>query len=196
LSIYDFVGKEIHNPINNGGAPVTQAMFGTPQKLRALHQSLRTRDGTKQETYTLLYYVAGLSTYCGIRGKTILTGFMSGCYLFRYRQGGELRAAHVGTDNTNMQLNTAAKAAWKTVTSDPTVSEIVGFDPANDVSAKLLADATKLGGVIQIMGIWEGNGGMRVGLVSTGREGTMKLVGIEPAPLRPWASIQTDPKMR
>lgn len=196
MNIYDFVGQEIQNPINNGSAPVTQAMYGSPQKLRALNQTLKTLDGKKQIAFTLLYYVAGLSTHCGIRGKPILTGFMSGCYLFRYRKHGELRAAHVGTDNTDLTLNAAAKAAWKTITTDPHVTDVFGYDPANDVSNNLLQEAGKLGGATQIVGLWEGNGAMRVGLVSSDRGGKMRLVGFEPAPLRPWTAIQNDPKMR
>lgn len=196
MSIYDFVGQQIDNPIKNNGAPVKSTMYGEPQKLRALNQTLRTLDGSKQMQFTLLYYVAGLTTYCGIRGTPILTGFMSGCYLFRFRKNGVLRAAHVGTDNTNETLNVAAKKAWRKLTDDRSVSDIYGFDPAKDVSDALLAEAQKLGGAMQVIGLWEGNGAMRVGLVSTSQDGKMTLVGFEPAPLRPWSSIQHDPKMR
>lgn len=58
-------------------------------------------------------------------------------------------------------------------------------------------DSQKVG-TLQIAGIWEGNGSVRIAVLANSQRhpGKKILVGIEPAPLRPWASIQNDPKMR
>jgi hypothetical protein len=127
----------------------------------------------------------------------VLTGYMSGCYLFRFRHNGELRAAHVGTHDTLKEWSDKAKAAWKALTVAPGVSEVFGFDPLKDVDIRLLQEGAKIGNP-QIIGIWEGNGSARIGVIATppGHPGKKKLVGLQPAPLRPWLSIQQDPKMQ
>lgn len=194
MNIHDFVGKKIVNPITSKNVPNLQEIWDKAQNIRDKGLLLRTPDRSKSIPYTQLYYVPGLTTYCGIRGVAVLTGFMSGCYLFRYRFKGELRAAHVGTHDTNQEANDKAKAAWKALIAKPDVTDVVGYDPARDVSMRLIQEAAKFGAP-NVFGMWEGNGGVRVGIIARHQDNSWTLVGIEAAPLRPWSSIQYDPKM-
>lgn len=62
--------------------------------------------------FTFLKYCAGEVTTCALAGG-VLTGPMSGCYLFRYQSAGGASVAHVGTDNTPESDGTIrAKAVW------------------------------------------------------------------------------------
>ena len=197
MQISDFIGKAFDVPIrSNNAIGDIRSLWDTPQKQRLKGQILRATDG-KTMPYTLLYYIPGLVTYCGIRGVPVLTGYMSGCYLFRYRSRGELRAAHVGTDSDNQEFNRHAKACWKAYVNRPHVTNVEGFDPLRDVSTDLMMKARAAGTSPQVIGVWEGNGAMRVGMVVTDKNqlGKLILVGLEYARLRPWASIQNDPKM-
>lgn len=197
MTIYDFIGEEFNEPIqSNNSVGDLRTLWHKVQRQRLKNQILRSTSG-KILPFTLLYYIPGLTTYCGIRGIPIITGYMSGCYLFRYRSNGELRAAHVGTHDTNKEWNDHAKDAWKSLTRQPHISDIWGFDPLKDVSMKLLMEAQRVGNP-QVVGIWEGNGAARIGVMANpvGKPGKKILVGIEAAPLRPWESIQNDPKMQ
>ncbi|WP_444995365.1 hypothetical protein [Aliikangiella sp. IMCC44359] len=197
MNIYDFVGEEMDDPIqSNNNIGDLRNLWHKVQKQRLKNRILRSTSG-KMIQHTLLYYVPGLTTYCGMRGLPVITGYMSGCYLFRYRSRGELRAAHVGTHDTNKEWNDKAKDAWKSLTRQRHITDIWGFDPLKDVSMKLLMDAQKIGAP-QVMGIWDGNGSARIAVMANprGRAGKKVLVGIEAAPLRAWASIQNDPKMQ
>ncbi|WP_330947590.1 hypothetical protein [Thermomonas sp. LB-4] len=194
--MYDFINEEFDNPIKSAAVGSLSGLQHKMQKQRTKNQTLTSNSG-KTMSYTLLHYVPGLSTFCGIRGTTVITGFMSGCYLFRYRRHGELRAAHIGTHDTNQAWSKQAKDVWKSYVTRPHISDVFGFDPARDVSDQLLADAAKLG-TPRIIGLWEGNGNARVGVFATPAQRPTKaiLVGIEHARLRPWSSIKNDPKMR
>lgn len=194
MNILDFVGKKIVNPITSKNVPNLRSVWDKAQNIRDKGLTMKTADNSKSMPYTQLYYVPGLTTYCGIRGIPVLTGFMSGCYLFRYRFNGELRAAHVGTHDTNQEANDKAKAAWKALIAKASVTDVFGYDPARDVSMRLIQESAKLGAP-NVFGMWEGNGAVRVGIIARHQDNSWTLVGIEAPPLRPWSSIQHDPKM-
>lgn len=118
-NIYDFVGEVVDEPIkSNNAAGDIRLLWDKPQRQRLRNQTLRSASGNKTMTYTLLYYIPGLTTYCGLHGIPIITGYMTGCYLFRYRQNGELRVAHVGTDDLKQDWSDKAKAAWKSIVAN------------------------------------------------------------------------------
>jgi hypothetical protein len=197
MNIADFIGEIVQDPIkSNNAVGDVRLLWDHPQKQRALNQVL-TADSGKTLPYTLLYYIPGLTTYCGVRAVPILTGYMSGCYLFRYRYNGELRAAHVGTDDLRTDWSDKAKDAWKTIANDPNTTDAFGYDPLKDISMNLLMEGQRAGNP-QIFGIWLSNGSMRVGVLSfnPSHPGRKVFVGFEPAPLRPWSSIQHDAKMQ
>lgn len=194
MNIMEFAGQKIVNPITSKNVADLKSKWDKPQNIRDKGLTMWSADRKKSMPYTQLYYVPGLTTYCGIRGVTILTGFMSGCYLFRYRYNGEMRAAHVGTHDTMKDANDHAKAAWKALVAKPNVTDVFGYDPGKDVSDRLIQQAAKIGAP-NVFGMWEGNGSMRVGIIARHQDNSWTLVGVEPAPLRPWASIQNDRKM-
>jgi hypothetical protein len=194
MNVYDLVGDKIINPITSKASPDLRSLWDEPREVCDLNQTLWSADRRKNAVFSQLYYIPGLTTFCDIRGAPILTGFMSGCYLFRYRDRGALRAAHVGTHDTNKDWNDKAKAAWKGLAGRAEVTDIFGFDPARDVSIQLVQKAAKFGAP-NIVGLWEGNGAARIGVIARGADNSWTLVGFEHAPLRPWASIQNDPKM-
>jgi hypothetical protein len=195
MNIQDFIQEQIDNPITSKSVPDLTKLWGQAQKIRDLGQTLKSADGRKTMTYTQLYYVPGLTTYCGIHGTPILTGYMSGCYLFRYRDNNAMQAAHVGTHDTNKEANDHAKDAWKNLVAQTHITDVFGYDPVRDVPQALIDEATKIG-VPNIFGMWEGNGAVRVGVIARHHRGDgWTLIGVEPAPLRPWSSIRDDPKM-
>lgn len=198
MNIYDFIGEVINEPIkSNSAISDVRTLWHRPQKQRLKNQVLRSDSG-KTITYTLLYFVPGLTTFCGLRyGTPVITGYMSGCYLFRYRRHGELRAAHVGTHDNLKEWSDKAKDAWKSYASKDYITDIWGFDPLKDVSMKLLMEANKLGSP-QVAGIWDHNGSSRIAVLANSQKhlGKKILVGIEPAPLRSWSAIRNDPKMQ
>ena len=138
MNIHNFVGQVIDEPIkSNTEVGDVRLLWHKPQLQRAKGQTLRSTSGNTLP-YTLLYFIPGLTTHCGIRGQTVLTGYMSGCYLFRFRYNGVLRAAHVGTHDNLKDWSDKAKDAWKALARHPGVSDIYGFDPLKDVSTNLL----------------------------------------------------------
>jgi hypothetical protein len=144
-------------------------------------------------TYTQLAYVPGLTATCGLRGVPVLTGWMSGCFLFRYIDvDGQMRAAHVGTDIDNPEAGDKAKAAWKTIANNPNVRDVMGFDAARDVNWNLVQQAAKFG-VPQIAGYWDAHAISRVAVFATVPDVRKRiLVGVESALMQPWAVIRND----
>lgn len=197
MSLQNLVGKTFPNPIvKDPGTPDGSALWGRHDVFnrRARGQTLRATDGTTL-TYDLLYYIEGLTTYCALHGNAILTGMMTGCYLFRFRSRGEWRVAHCGTDGNSAANTARAKADWKRYAASAHVTDIMGCNPASDISAGLLQAAA--GRPAGIIGAWEANGAFRIGLFTFGTDMSMAtLAGLEPAPLRPWSEIQNEPRMR
>lgn len=197
MPLNDITGKSINEPIkSNNAVGDVRLLWDQIQKQRLKGQTLTAGDGTAL-SYTLLYYIPGLTTFCPMRGAPVLTGYMSGCYLFRYRYNGELRVAHVGTDDTKAEWSKKAKDAWKAHVALPGVADVFGFDPINDISDDLMRQAVGAGTNPQIIGAWEANGGARIGMVVSDPAGGGRriIVGLEAAPLRAWRDISTDAKM-
>lgn len=197
MSLQSLVGKTFRNPIvKDPGTPQGSALWGTHDVFnkRARGQTLTATDGTTLR-YDLLYYIEGLTTYCSLQGNPILTGMMTGCYLFRYRSRGELRVAHCGTDSNSAANTDRAKADWRRYAASTHLTDIMGCNPAADASASLLRAAN--GRASSIIGAWEANGAFRIGLLTFGNDMSMAtLAALEAAPLRPWSEIQNEPRMR
>lgn len=94
--------------------------------------------------FTFLKYVPGRTTVVAM-GNGLLTGPMSGCYLFRYTQAGVVMFAHVGTaDDPGDPRSAQAKADWLTIISQPNTTDIQGGSPADyftqgDVAAAMMS---------------------------------------------------------
>lgn len=82
MPLQDIVGKLIDDPIksNNAVGDVRQ-LWDTAQQQSLTGQTATATDGTTMG-YTLLYFIPGLTTWCALQGTPVLTGYMSGCYLF------------------------------------------------------------------------------------------------------------------
>jgi hypothetical protein len=109
---------------------------------------------------TFLQYVPGEVTTAKLTSP-VLTGPMSGCYLFRYVVSGETWIAHVGTyDLPTSQLSIKAKACWKDYAGSPRPSGIMGQSPLRFYSPFEVGAAKigKLGGVPEIYGLFEPKG--------------------------------------
>lgn len=194
MTIRDFIGKEFDSPIKSS---TTRAMHGNwhkPQAKRLRHQTLTATDGATL-SYTLLYYIPGLATICNLVGEPVITGYMSGCFLFRYRSRGVLRAAHVGTDLEHPNLDRKVKATWNAYIARPHVTDVYGFDPTRDFSDDLYSKAVGERAA-RFIGIFDTSGVSYIGLLAEAGNavGKQVLLGIEPAPMRPWAAIMHSPK--
>lgn len=95
-------------------------------------------------SFVFLQYVAGAVTVAS-RQKSVLTGPMSGCFLFKYRDGGPEKIAHVGTANApDSEETKTAKQSWQSVARQRQVSEMAGASPYNvfqfdEISGAVLA---------------------------------------------------------
>jgi len=197
MRLEDFIGETFDDPCRSipiGGD--IRDLWDKPQRLRERGKILRSASG-KTMVYTQLAYVPGLTATCGVRGVPILTGYMSGCFLFRYTDAdGQMRVAHVGTDIDNPEAGDKAKAAWKTIANNPNVTNVMGFDPLKDVTWSLLTKAQSFG-VPQIVGYWDVHGIARVAVFATPPLDMSKriLVAVESALMKPWDVIKNDRKM-
>ncbi|MEY1555827.1 hypothetical protein AB3Y40_09355 [Yoonia sp. R2331] len=182
---------------HNAAVGDIRPLWDRPRKLRLKNQGTVASDGTALQN-TLLYYIAGLTTFCGLRHVPVITGYMSGCYLFRYRRNGDMRVAHVGTHDANAELSTRAKDAWKAYAAQPHITEIYGFDPIRDVSDNLMRTTIGQGPDPKIFGAWDPNGIAYIGMSvdDPAIPGNRLVTGVEPAPMRSWAMIAHDTKMQ
>jgi hypothetical protein len=79
-------------------------------------------------TFTFLIYLPGVVTTT-VLTQDVMTGPMSGCYLFKYAYQGA-RMAHVGTESSpGTTASKAAKTAWKALAARNDVSDITGASP-------------------------------------------------------------------
>jgi len=106
-----------------GGGPVPgggPALGGAPPAPASYH-----RTGASWN-FTFLNYCPGDVTVAPV-GAGVLTGPLSGCYVFRYTEGGVSKVAHVGTADTQADARSIkAKNDWMQFTALPGVTNIVG----------------------------------------------------------------------
>ena len=135
----DLVGRYIEYTIHMGGAVggtandhgqvmTTQT---TPAMVNVYNSGL-VRTGPPW-TFTYLKYVPGAVTVAALGGG-VMTGPLSGCYIFRYAHNGQ-KVAHVGTAHNPTDAGTvAAKTAWRALVATPNVNNVTGSSPASCVS--------------------------------------------------------------
>lgn len=135
----DLVGRYIEYRINMGGAvgggTTDHGQVMTTQTIPAavtVYNSGMVQTGPPW-TFTYLKYVPGAVTVAALGGG-VMTGPLSGCYIFRYTQNGQ-KVAHVGTASSPVDVGTiAAKRAWRTLVAAANVNNITGSSPANCIS--------------------------------------------------------------
>lgn len=148
---------------------------------------------------TFLEYVPGDTTTTRL-SRPVLTGPMSGCYLFKYVSGGP-RISHVGTDdggpNSTGSLN--AKNNWKTYVTQQNATGVVGATPADFYSPgeRVGAQVGKMGGIPQVYGFFNTDGTSHAMLLApigtdsiTGAQKLFLVKAIKTMHLQPWSAIQ------
>ncbi len=161
------------------------AQLGEENQVRALP------DG-RVLSYTLLPCIPGHVTCCSVGPEPVLTGYMRGAFLFRFRRGGRLHAAHVGTDDTDQEKNARVKAVWSAFAGRPDVSEVMGCNPALELSPSLLAQIRTSGRAVRIAGWWGPNGAMRTVVMAgvDGEDTKKEIFATEHSALRPWSVLR------
>ncbi len=148
--------------------------------------------------FTFLKYCAGEVTTCALAGG-VLTGPMSGCYLFRYTgPNGKPSVAHVGTDVTPESPGTIrAKAIWQTVVATPK-HNAVGDSPIKTITPKdmekIVRENSEGGRLPILCGYFEGQNAWAV-LFSHAVvdkkpvKGVLKIAMVRKLPLLQWSAI-------
>jgi hypothetical protein len=193
MPIERYIGAVIDETIRNRavaeddsrGFPDAPVMFGEENQVRALP------DGGML-SYTLLPCIPGLVTCCSVGPNPVLTGYMRGAFLFRFRRGGRLHAAHVGIDHTDEEANARVKAVWSAFAERPDVTEVMGCNPALELSPSLLAQIRNSGRGVRIAGWWGPNGAMRTVVMAgvDGEDSKKEIFATEHSALRPWSVLR------
>ena len=144
-----------------------------------------------------LEYIPGEVTTVKLM-RPVLTGPMSGCYLFRYTVGGS-RIAHVGTHDLgpDAPLSIRAKSNWKAYLAQSGATSVVGASPADfyDTSELGPAQVGRMGGVPQVYGLFEPSGNSYAVMLApmgsdiTSRLKMMLFVAMKRMYLQPWPAI-------
>jgi hypothetical protein len=146
---------------------------------------------------SFLDYFPGKVTVAQLAQFPVLTGPMSGCFLFRYNeQGGSTWCAHVGTSETE-EVSVEAKRNWKSFAQTRMATHILGQSPFNFFDVPTLRSAAKFaGGPPQIYGLFEPgpDGKFYAILLARIQSGDMaklvKVHAIRESYLQPWEVIE------
>lgn len=108
--------------------------------------------------YSWLCYYPGRTTTVDLGGNDILTGFMSGCLLATWREGGQLKAGHLGTANEYPDATKAVKKTFGAFMPRDTM----GFYPDKEWSeGEVAAFRAKLQRAVpQVLGLITSTGAM------------------------------------
>jgi hypothetical protein len=197
MSIATYIGDTIDEPIRNGVMLNYKTMWDAPVKLGVKGQS-RIITSKPPLAYTLLRYIPGLVTYCSLGSAPVWTGYMTGCFLFRFRMNGKSHAAHIGTDINSQENTDKVKAVWTAFANRPDVTDVMGYSPASEVPTTTLVALQRSGKAAGITGFWESNGAMRIVMMAGihGQETKKMIFSVDAAPLQPWSVLRNHPKFR
>lgn len=165
-----------------GGAPPVPARF---------------QDLNAPWNITFLEYIPGEVTTARLQ-RPVLTGPMSGCYLFRYVVGGP-RISHVGTHDLgpDAPLSIRAKNNWRAYITQRNATTIEGATPADYYSEgeRRTQQIGKMGGVPQVYGLFDPDRTSYalllapIGTDITPRTRMMKVCALKQMHLQPWSAI-------
>lgn len=192
--------------------PVYRAQAGAPAPAVPLGPGAGYVDTHQPWTFRFLWYVPGHVTDCGLTDP-VLTGPMTGCYLFRFTQAGQTRVAHVGTNLTPTDAKSLeAKAYWAKFLMGGGASNVVGANPVATITTNDMVQGTlaavglglELSGSASVCGYFAGGSAYAMLFVpikqpQAGAGGMSRLLYVadcKPMPLRPWSAIQNDPAFR
>lgn len=149
--------------------------------------------------YDLLQYVPGLVTAMPLSTDGILTGWMSGCYLFRYIWRGTRYVAHVGTDVNSPENTRIAKQIWRDFVERQGPIDVVGCNVVRETPLDALAACQSAMLEPKVAGYFAPNGSARIltfGKHILGTEGTgvyHKLVNVGMMPMTSWTALRNLP---
>ena len=148
--------------------------------------------------FTFLKYVPGRTTVAPL-GTGVLTGPISGCYLFRYTQGGSTYMSHVGTaDDPGDARSVQAKNDWLTLVGQPGTTTVFGGTPIDYFSTAEFSNAM-LGSNpmdVSVCAYYTANEAWAVMLSKvpntqpTPPGGLSKISGVKRMNLQPWESLK------
>jgi hypothetical protein len=201
---YPKVGKYIAYKVDSGlqindslrGQLVNSVLPGqTAAATAAIYSKNMIGSGFTEEKppwmFTFLKYVAGAVTTAPFSGS-VMTGPMSGCYLFTYSDGGTPGVAHVGTAD-DPDKTKEAKKGWVAFAARAGVGSIVGASPFDSFSTNEYAQAMAQGRPPTVVGYFE-TGKAYAMLLSVGTADKMKLAAVKEMTMKPWDTIKTLPK--
>lgn len=148
--------------------------------------------------FTFLKYVPGRTTVAPL-GHGVLTGPISGCYLFRYTQGGGTYMSHVGTaDDPGDIRSVQAKNDWLTLVGQPGTTNVFGGTPIDYFPTAEVARAMLSGNPmdVSVCAYYTATEAWAVMLSKvpntqpTPPGGLSKISGVKRMNLQPWESLQ------
>ena len=129
----DLVGRYVEYTVDMGGGLDNGKVLAnkTSNAIVKVYNSGLVRTGPTWN-FTYLKYVLGAVTVCPLTGP-VMTGPLSGCYIFRYTKNGP-KLAHVGTAHIPTDESTkAAKRAWRGLIATNTTN-ITGSSPIDSIA--------------------------------------------------------------
>lgn len=152
-------------------------------------------------SFAFLQYVAGAVTVAS-RQKSVLTGPMSGCFLFKYSDAGPEKVAHVGTANAADSAETKkVKESWRQVVGLRQVNNIAGASPYAVFSFEEITAAMLAPGCIPMVAGYFDRSGPAYSILLSPVPTSMnppatpmlKVSAIKPMPLTSWHTIRNFP---
>jgi hypothetical protein len=146
-------------------------------------------------SFTFLNYEPGYVTTARLN-KPVLTGPMSGCYLFTYNYCAAPMLAHVGTyQGQNTKQSIAAKQSWIYATKDTDISSISGCNPFDYFRNPDMSTVRGIPGKPNIFGYFTGTAAYAIMFFNIAQSHSSlgntlhKTVCVKKMTLMPWSSI-------
>ncbi len=212
----DLVGKFIDYKVYPGGSPrnwsghvVNGLLPGQTSNasLNVLECERDSKPGSKFEivisslnpkprwNFTFLNYEPGYVTTAPLAAP-VLTGPMSGCYLFTYTHRGAAMVAHVGTymgENTTESIK--AKLSWLRAADDVDITQIAGGNPLDYFRDVNMSSVRGIPGKPNIFGYFTSTAAYAIMLFNIAANinaigpHLSKVVAVKKMHLQPWSSI-------
>jgi hypothetical protein len=193
------VGKVKEDATSNARAAVYRSI-GARSSTAAPRLTDQFENTNKPWNFTFLKYYVGAVTTAPL-GTDLVTGPMTGCFLFTFTHGGQQKLAHVGTGGTrDCNESVEVKKAWVELLKSATgavmgVSPFDDFDIAEFSAAKF---STSDAETPQLFAAFVGGPAYAMLLApvpkSMGPQNFWKVAKVKQMKLQPWATIQKGPK--
>jgi hypothetical protein len=156
----------------------------------------------KSWNFTFLKYVPGYTTVCPLT-TNVLTGPMSGCFLFTYMMGGQMMVSHVGTTIDSEEDTDKVKAGWRVFAKRQDVSAVQGASPFHVFEMDEITKGTYKGVPPSFGGYFLPNGQAYAIMFAPVPVSWKPLTGwtariskVKPMPLQPWSVLENHSKFK